>query len=368
MMDDATLERGLRAQPPMDPIYRSRIGTGGPAGNLRPAAAGRVTVRPRSSPANAWLVVLILVAVAAGGLLLAVGQQQPTPATVWPSPSASGTLMERLTTHEVEPGVYRVVSDGVRDLDWTVADLPYGGFASGVAARADGSVWLRQGGSVFQLGDDADDADDAGAGLSWDDLAADTLARHWTAHAGTTDDEAGIGIVLTDGRGRTAQDLPATHLVRQLRLGGNEYAWSLSLAGSGLGVVDPDKFLVGLAPDGALWIRMDRQRFLRYDPTANALGEYDSTDGVPNMHAVLDGPGLFHVAVDGSVWMTGTPRHGFCDGVSHFDGTTWTHYLAGQCVYTMDSAPDGSLWLQASSSTDILALGTTWTYLIRPEP
>ena len=40
---------------------------------------------------------------------------------------------------------------------------------------------------------------------------------------------------------------------------------------------------------------------------------------------------------------------GSCGGLANFDGTTWTRYLPGRCVFAFDISPDGTVWLQAAA-------------------
>ena len=321
-----------------------------------------------------------------------------------------------LVTEEVEPGVSRVVSDGVRDLDWVTGDV-YGG--GDVLAGPDGTVWSFRDTTFFRVADEATFA--KAADMDWDDIDADDQGRLWAADARdtSTSDPGGGDLMVFDGRSWSVQDFPSGQSVRQVEVTGDGSVWAMSLGagratvarldggvwriqGALDGVADargstdlsvsdsgdvwvglhsthddaledlasrigePDQFRVGAAPDGTVWVRADRQRLYRYDPAAQAIMEYDSTAGVPNMYAVNDAPGLFHVARDGSLWVTGTQRRSFCDGVSRFDGTTWSHYLAGQCVFSLDSGPDGSLWLQAASSVASDGSPTISTYVIRP--
>ena len=65
---------------------------------------------------------------------------------------------------------------------------------------------------------------------------------------------------------------------------------------------------------------------------------------------------VFEVARDGSLWFnthtaavseSSAPE---CDGIINFDGDTVRHFLRDLCVYAMDIAPDGTVWLQASDS------------------
>ncbi len=61
----------------------------------------------------------------------------------------------------VEPGVRRILSDGVRDVEW--ASLPFAGKTEVVATAGD--IWIILAGSAHRLGDTVDYSDDARAGL-----------------------------------------------------------------------------------------------------------------------------------------------------------------------------------------------------------
>src|SRR3954452_15085411 len=76
-------------------------------------------------------------------------------------------------------------------------------------------------------------------------------------------------------------------------------------------------------------------------------------EGVPAMGRCFHVPRFLRAAPDGSVWRT--PGDGpeplerapwGCNGLARFDGTTWSRYLAGTCIYSLDVAPDGTAWAQ----------------------
>jgi hypothetical protein len=84
---------------------------------------------------------------------------------------------------------------------------------------------------------------------------------------------------------------------------------------------------------------------------------FTAVDGVPQMGWVPEQGGFIRAAPDGSVWVSttadrvGDPPNDWppvCDGVAHFDGATWSHYLAGMCVLAIDITPDGTAWVQAA--------------------
>ena len=154
MMDDTTLERGLRARPPADPVYRSRITATAPT-TLRPVAqtwppASPGKSRPMAGAAR-LIAVLAIVVLGLGALFLAAGQgPSPTP-TATPVVSPSPTPWRPppgFVTEEVEPGVLRVLSDGVRELTFQEDVAP-----SGIATGLDGSIWVFGDTGSFRLGD-----------------------------------------------------------------------------------------------------------------------------------------------------------------------------------------------------------------------
>jgi hypothetical protein len=92
---------------------------------------------------------------------------------------------------------------------------------------------------------------------------------------------------------------------------------------------------------------------------------YTDEDGVPDTNH-SDWAGLMEAGPGGRVWMTasvGSSRG--CAGAASFDGETWRHVLDGVCVYDLDLAPDGSVWLQGARGG--YSADTVDTYVIRPE-
>ena len=64
----------------------------------------------------------------------------PAAVTESPSPMTTEELLSGMVTEEVEPGVFRVVNDGVRDLSYPLGGWGCPGFM--VDVTPDGSVWL----------------------------------------------------------------------------------------------------------------------------------------------------------------------------------------------------------------------------------
>jgi hypothetical protein len=106
------------------------------------------------------LVVAAAVVALFGGLLLmgivaAPHRDEVAPAavTVSPSPMSTETLLSAMVVEEVEPGVLRVVHDGVRDL--ALVATPEDGFEDDgrIVAGLDGSVWVFTPELSFRLGE-----------------------------------------------------------------------------------------------------------------------------------------------------------------------------------------------------------------------
>ena len=88
----------------------------------------------------------------------ATSEPEPTTAAKVDSSTTALDLLPgvELEAEEVEPGVYWVVSDGVRDLSRVAdrTDLLMGGLFNGnLAAGRDGSVWSFGPDGFFRLGD-----------------------------------------------------------------------------------------------------------------------------------------------------------------------------------------------------------------------
>ena len=114
--------------------------------------------------------------------------------------------------------------------------------------------------------------------------------------------------------------------------------------------------LIDGSPDGTLWMRRSPTTLARHDDDGWTVFTSEA-DGVPQMGWMPESTGGFvRAASDGSVWVSTTLDRGLppddwppaCNGVAHFDGTTWSQYLDGMCVFAMDVAPDGKAWVQAS--------------------
>ena len=167
-------------------------------------------------------------------------------------------------------------------------------------------------------------------------------------------------------------------------IGGQERPTLVHFDGSGWNVEEPAGIpfdhratLIEMAADGSLWAY-----FRAGEMGTGYLGRYQDgewtvfspEDGVPKAGGFLSGmgaPGLMEVAPDGRLWLTpgGDRGQTGCDGLTSFDGQTWTGFLSGECIYGLDAAEDGTLWLLAGRpERDGDRPGDSHTYVITPEP
>ena len=341
-----------------------------------------------------------------------------TPTDV-PDPSVHTEILPgvELTVQEVEPGVYRVVDDGVRIL------------ASknnrGIVAGHDGGLWVVRLNTFFRLGSDTAyewaitkplvfGFEVGPDGTVWTDQSP----REGTASIQSFDGEgwttqkrqAGLVDMTLDGTVWAVWEDPEQefgHAFGYLDADGwqvlGEPAGAPLVAGpddiwaigglwasyahrfvdgtwqhlvaieegtegtweEGIGTDGPQFGLAGLGPDGTFWgigggdgdlVRFDGSEWSRWplEDSGIAPGSYDSLG----------------VAADGSVWLaTGAALpEGFrqaadpggtyeptCDGIGHFDGVTWDRYLPDRCVDDIDVAADGSVWAIADKGLYVIA-------------
>jgi hypothetical protein len=339
-----------------------------------------------------------------------------------------------LVTEEVEPGVERIVSDGVRELSWPVdrKDLYLNGVLDrNVVTGPDGSVWLFWPDESFRLGqpnasrwgrdplpwgtEDFEIAPDGtvfrvSSGLryrapngQWQSVgypttflgveaAPDgTLWGVWPNEYRCDKNTTGAGdgcasyvsrLDLRDNDDTVGHASPAFKNHRYAGLvgfwvtdDGTIWLWDMwqptkggrhkhSLTRSdgkdfervdlptGIRKAEPWMLTADMNADGTLWAKRGlggAATLARFD--GSKWTTFDESDGVPPLGGHYQGhPGFLRVGPEGSVWVnplgdwetTGNE----CDGIANFDGEVWDRYLPGICIYAMDVAPDGSIWLQ----------------------
>ena len=180
-----------------------------------PVTNGRT--RPRGSTmfsALKFITASVIVALFGGFLVAGVlttpqgDEMAPAAVTASASPMTTEELLSGMVTEEVEPGVYRVVNDGVRDL--MVADR--------IVVGDDGSVWATRdhegpyGRGLFRLGDEIIDApyqawSVTNDGTLWAELLHTYDGERWTEHPAPPLSSLSISCTTSAGpsgqRGRT---------------------------------------------------------------------------------------------------------------------------------------------------------------------
>ena len=340
--------------------------------------------------ATRFVVVGAIVALFGGFLLMSIQTQRPSDdsnpaalatATASPdaSPSATPSMAPTtdpdtvvrsdllpgvdLVTEEVRPGVFRVLGDGIRDVE-------AGSGVRGVAVDKDGGVWVLRGDTgdwnVEQLGE---------PGVSF----------HRSGKRVSLSDFGGIPLITVGGRSMWLEDGSWV-----------ERAWTSECPGFSLPVRDGACWEAGLGrairdrlhrlpiSDRALHLLVrDGWRL----PTSDELGmrrledEQKYVAVTPTELGLPDGRivDYFTVSPDGTGWATvrsvspGNVYPTALAGLLHYDGETWTFVPAGLTdapegglAWTVDLTftPDGTVWI-AEGSPDGVRIegwdGTTWS-------
>ena len=398
-----------------------------------------------------------------------------------PDPSVRTDILPGVTLsiEEVEPGVSRVVDDGVRDLA-KANNLD-------IVAGHDGGIWLLRPKRFFRLGGDEwhawphekpeiQDFEVAPDGTVWALSSGGAAEGLWSVGRGSDDwtlttggvpndmwvtsdgtvwglNGRTIGYLGADGWQSVGEDVASDSWVflGDVVVSDRGEVWAIGWA-AGLRSREMQHLVDGtwrtyeglddlqwraggaqdsaIGADGTLWgatkrgalFRFDGTEWMTFGPPDWMLPDWMPTDlegwtlvedeWVPVSMAELRAwheeypdreshypeqdlwPSLLwgelHVAADGSVWVAarlGEQWWGvswwqddsavfdrpICergiDGVAHFDGVTWSRFLQGHCIESMDIAADGSVWLLAAESgarTDQPFIRTQ-TYVITPE-
>jgi hypothetical protein len=339
-----------------------------------------------------------------------------------------------LVTEEVEPGAYRVLSDGVRALESEpsidrVGDMRLIGTHHNIAAGLDGSVWLFGPEAFYRIGEadrfDWPEADDDPQS-AMDDIEVGPDGIIWRVPildrgplmsfeqgSWTPRRDRAVGVEVQSDGTVWAAWLNDNDRVKVGRLDGDSWdvrpgsiervgnlpGWQplavglepgaepwLPDFGNGLQRFDGDgrqseappgeaALRVDVAPDGTVWAMIVAEA--RSDGRREALARLD--DGVwAVFHDTLQRAGFTHneglltAGTDGSIWISpfSPLQTTVCAGVSNFDGVTLRRYLPDLCVYAMDVALDGSVWVLAGEwpeGSDPSEAGQIRTYVITPE-
>jgi hypothetical protein len=315
-----------------------------------------------------------------------------------------------LTVEEVEPGVFRVVDDGVRDLA-KANDLD-------IVAGHDGGIWLLRPQRFVRLGDDewhawptgkpeVTDFEVAPDGTVWtvlgseDDSSIQSFdGEGWTAHH-----EAWCPLVevTPDGTVWAMWDVPESDRMAFGYLGddgwqqvGEGHGRALLVSGTGdiwetrggpsctgFGWPVPrtlHRFIDGewqphgetgpvdVAPDGTVWTLSS---IWTQSPGVSVRyfdgNEWQGWSSLAGSQFAGLRPAVLALAPDRSVWVghfvAVTDDEAVCGGVGNFDGAVWSGYLPDVCVEALEIAADGSVWLLATESGAHLR----HLYVITPE-
>jgi hypothetical protein len=354
-----------------------------------------------------FVVAAVIVALFGGFLLAGVLTTQhrdevaPAAVTESPPPMTTEELLSGMVTEEVQPGVLRVVNDGVRDVAIPDTGTPN----SGLSISPDGGIWVFEERKAYRLGEApthdwgrvtvwapevAPDGtlwgatDDSGIssfdGESWaehDRLAARTHPYALTIEPdgtgwATASDESGCPAV------RSAPDCRRTVLIRVDETGASTArGWEEVYEGSlswhkPLVSPDGDVWLVGRG-DAPAWYPVEA--FLRYD------GNRWQVIDVPEGLATADMGESFGFGADGALWAAAGPsdaeESGAHDGLARLDESGWTIFTeadgvrpwGGEFWFATDYlrvAPDGAVWVNAANCDGVAGFdGTTWTPYLR---
>jgi hypothetical protein len=329
-----------------------------------------------------------------------------------------------LTVEEVEPGVFRVINDGVRDMNKTYGSVNVG---------YDGSIWLFGQSGLLRLGSHETHAwpEYGSPGSAFEVVRDGTM---WVIR-GMYDHFAGAseGRRSTDGEEWTVQTCPQGRSCRAFTVAPDGTAWATWRDDIGrwrVGHLGPSGWqpLDG-TPRGTGTMKGYRRLFVTdtgdiygteklgnplfhhedgdWEWFAEGYGHIDAGhdgtlwhDGNDGLNRFADGewtrwtsadlPAIRHgfvldrdpwpwlyehefsVAPDGSLWFSlwqkgakGVGGHD-CDGLARFDGATFDRFLRGRCTKSMDIAPDGSVWLRAHDA-DLELVRSFDLYVITPE-
>jgi hypothetical protein len=333
--------------------------------------------------------------------------------TATPQLSPTGTPItlsllgiENMAAVEVEPGVYLVLNDGVRDLVTPLDGYPN----ASVDITPDGSVWVTSPSVMYRLGDERPFSVPR---VFPPFLEVGPDGTLWALEAWESTVRSFDGELWRQRTAPTGDDL----LLEGLAIGPDGAAWlaasdrdkrcadvqSEACSGTALLRVEDDGSMtpmddwadvhdgevawdeVAVSPDGDVWlIAMDRSRSLE----AQAMLRFDGSgwELVPGPDGFVDNPLGRSMAFgpDGTLWAAtsstpeSTARHH--DGLARFDDPGWTAFTVadgvqdwgGQGWFETDLlavAQDGSLWMNGTDAGGCGGVahyqGATWTSYLR---
>ena len=344
------------------------------------------------------------------------------------APTTTEALLAGMVTEEVEPGVYKVVNDGYREVSHRD-----GAWSDAVIVGDVGDIWrITPPRRLFKLGQEEEWSYDPGlVSIGKDNTEATRDGRLWTVavpdeyrifdgeawgyptvefgqHYDTlaTQADGTVWLMAEDAhlrvlRGGDDVDIspswmdaydgdddwaPPRLAVTDAgeawlvgRGGSDNYLDFLRFDGDAWQVVPPP---IGTAagpqaywswdvgPDGTMWTVGDslelHESLARLDDEGWTI--FTKADGVrPWGEQPMGwwGTDIVRVAPDGSAWVNATDEsRRTCDGLARFDGESWNPFLTGRCISDLDFAPDGSVWVVAHEPDFTSEVDT---YVITPE-
>ena len=336
------------------------------AGNPRPVDVQAV-FRATTAPAPRWSLPPLLggttVAMAGaivaliGGLVIMALLLQPQ-STLAPAATTSTPEATRpndilpgvsLTTTEVEPGVYLVTNDGVRELARTGGASEDGAIVAGL----DGSVWRFRPDSFYRLGDEQTHRwGDQLFASAWDDIEVGPDGTVWR---------------VADPRGADEETSVERGDVRLLSFDGEEWAVRLERpTQGGRGAVVE----VEVSPDGDVWVAWVTPRHAARVSRLEG-DEWVALPGSPRSRPPFEARGhnfsdeTLAVTDGGEVWFRGRAQ----EPVLQHDGSAWGEPLLGRLlpVAARDSQPceTGARASRPLLNVDVGPDGTGWLNLGR---
>ena len=283
-----------------------------------------------------------------------------------------------LTVEEVEPGLFHVIDDGVRDL--------HSGRQTDIATGHDDGIWLLRKNQFFRLGSEAEQAWPTESGPYHADFEVTPDGTVWVRQTGKNPFVSGTLFSLDSDDWTRTQSPPGTVLATEVAPDGT--LWALyGDDGPAFGYLGPDGWQ---ALDAELW--EGASLTLRLHPTDSGVLYVDEcafggciarryVDGA--WHELPDGSGgfaAFDVAPDGAVWSLDAANR----RIRRLAGDAWVSWtpedlphmglgiaLDGDASYggpsltsTFVAAPDGSMWAslwQRGPDGDKPPAGGLWT-------
>jgi len=253
-----------------------------------------------------------------GGFLLAgmfttqpVDEMAPAAATESPSTTAEATVEPTdapttsvrtdilpgvtLTVEEVEPGVFHVLGDGVRDL--------HSGPATDIVAGHDDGIWLLRKNRFFRLGADVAQAWPTEGSPKRTEFEVAPDGTVWVIQADSAADEWSNGILLSSA----------------------DEGWSDDAS------TPTDAFDVEIAPDGTIWAS--------WGADADAEVGYLGPTGWQALDLGEERSGAIFVTDAGDLFGIGC---GYGCWLNHYQDGAWQVFLVNLGV--TDVGPDGTVW------------------------